>query len=192
MSLALCRQVVSQAPQHFRSSETQATYDGCFSRQPICLVVYPEPGMSKEVHPREFFEGGCRTLIHASLDFPFHFFLFVASSSNPWGWRRVCRTLRQSSGVHGRLLPPQLSSWRLRPYRLHCLHGWWSQLAWLWSPIMGGLWWLSHQYTLWELAVCCFVQIEAWSLNTFSLLVVFGSTFPRFLAGVSHRDAGIG
>ena len=24
------------------------------------------------------------------------------------------------------MLPPPLSSWRLGPYRLHCLHGWWS------------------------------------------------------------------
>ena len=36
MSLALCPQVVSQASQHFRSSEKQATYEGCFSRQSIC------------------------------------------------------------------------------------------------------------------------------------------------------------
>ena len=32
MSLALCPQVVSQAPQHFRPSETQATCGGCFAR----------------------------------------------------------------------------------------------------------------------------------------------------------------
>ena len=32
--------------------------------------------------------------------------------------------LRQSSGEHdGWLLPLPLSSWRLRPYRLHCLYG---------------------------------------------------------------------
>ena len=27
------------------------------------------------------------------------------------------------------------------PYRLHCLHGWWSYLAWQWSPTLTGLWW---------------------------------------------------
>ena len=54
LSLVLYPQVLSQVPQHFRSSETQATYDGCFSRQPICLVVSPDPGMSKEIHPGEF------------------------------------------------------------------------------------------------------------------------------------------
>ena len=31
MSLALCQQVVSQAPQHFRSSKMQAICDGCFA-----------------------------------------------------------------------------------------------------------------------------------------------------------------
>ena len=31
MSLVLCPQVVSQASQHFRSSEKQATCDGCFA-----------------------------------------------------------------------------------------------------------------------------------------------------------------
>ena len=31
-SLALCPQVVSQAPQHFRSSETQSACGGCFAR----------------------------------------------------------------------------------------------------------------------------------------------------------------
>ena len=38
------------------------------------------------------------------------------------------------------------------------LHGWWSHLAWQWSPTMTGLWWLSHQCTLWGLAVCCFLE----------------------------------
>ena len=33
MSLALCPQVESQAPQHFRSSEKQAACEGCFASQ---------------------------------------------------------------------------------------------------------------------------------------------------------------
>ena len=37
ISLALWPQVVSQAPQHFRSSETQTTCDGCFSGHFISL-----------------------------------------------------------------------------------------------------------------------------------------------------------
>ena len=40
MSLALCQHVVPQAPQHFRYSKTQATFDGCFSRlfPPVFLL----------------------------------------------------------------------------------------------------------------------------------------------------------
>ena len=41
MSLALCPKVVSQASQHFRSSEEQATCEGCFARQSICSVIFP-------------------------------------------------------------------------------------------------------------------------------------------------------
>ena len=45
MSLALCPQVVSQASQNFRSSEKQATCDGCFVRQSpgggnLCLTLH--------------------------------------------------------------------------------------------------------------------------------------------------------
>ena len=54
MSLALYPQVVSQAPQHFRSSKKQATCEGCFARQPICSVISLHPGMSRAVHPQEF------------------------------------------------------------------------------------------------------------------------------------------
>ena len=41
VSLALCPQVVSQAPQHFRSSEKQATCEGCFARQSYVLGHFP-------------------------------------------------------------------------------------------------------------------------------------------------------
>jgi len=55
VSLAMCPQVVSQAPQHFGSSETQTTCCSCFS----CLLVYRsfislEAGMARAVHPKEF------------------------------------------------------------------------------------------------------------------------------------------
>ena len=77
--------------------------------------------------PTWVFEGGCRPFKHFSLGFPFHSSLFVARSLNLWGWLHMwsdCHLLRQSCGGHGWLLPPPLSSWRLRPYWLHCLHGW--------------------------------------------------------------------
>ena len=54
ISLVLCPQVVSQASQHFRSSEKQATCEGCFARQSIFSVVSLPSGMSRAVHPQEF------------------------------------------------------------------------------------------------------------------------------------------
>ena len=57
MSLALCPQVVSQAPHHFRSSEKQATCEGCFSRQSVCSVISLHSGMSRAVHPQGFRKG---------------------------------------------------------------------------------------------------------------------------------------
>ena len=39
ISLALCPQIISQAPQHFRSSEMQTTSDGCFACQSVCSVI---------------------------------------------------------------------------------------------------------------------------------------------------------
>ena len=50
MSLALCPQVVSQAPQHFRPFETQANYDGCFARQSICSVSSLHSGTARLGH----------------------------------------------------------------------------------------------------------------------------------------------
>ena len=46
-----------------------------------------------------------------------------------------CRLLMQSSGGHGWLLLPPLSSWSL-----YCLHGWWPHLAWHWRPTLTEFW----------------------------------------------------
>ena len=59
MSLVLCPQLASQAPQHFRSSQKQATCEGCFARQCICSVISPHSGMSREVHPQKFTPFNC-------------------------------------------------------------------------------------------------------------------------------------
>ena len=54
MSLALCLQTVSQASQHFRSSEKQATCESCFACQHICSVISLHSSMSKAVPPLEY------------------------------------------------------------------------------------------------------------------------------------------
>jgi len=59
----------------------------------------------------------------SGLSFPHHFSIFVASSLNLWGWWHEwsgCYLLRPSSWGQEWLLPPPLSSWRLRPYRMSC------------------------------------------------------------------------
>ena len=53
-SLDLGPQAVSQAPQHFRSSEEQATCDSCFARQCIRSVISLHSGMSRAVQPQDF------------------------------------------------------------------------------------------------------------------------------------------
>ena len=52
-ALALCPQVASQAPQHFRS-EMQTTCDSCTACQFICLVIFHHSSMSRTVHPQDF------------------------------------------------------------------------------------------------------------------------------------------
>ena len=70
-SLALGPQLVSQAPRHFRSFETQATCDG-FARQSFCLVISLHSGMFGAVHAQEF------SKVDAGLGLPFHFSLFCS------------------------------------------------------------------------------------------------------------------
>ena len=75
VSLELRPQVLSQAPQHFGSSETQF--------KPLIMVALPAslsalsfpltPECPEQYRSTGGFEGGCRTLSQASLGFPFHF-----------------------------------------------------------------------------------------------------------------------
>ena len=44
---------MSQASQHFRSSETQDICEGCFARQSISSVIFLHSSMSKTVHSQE-------------------------------------------------------------------------------------------------------------------------------------------
>ena len=50
----LCPQVVSQAPQHFKSSETQVTCADCFIPQSACSVISLHPGLSRAVGYTQF------------------------------------------------------------------------------------------------------------------------------------------
>ena len=72
MFLALCPQVVSQASQHFRSSEKQATSEDCFALQSVCSVESLHSGMLGST-PTGVLDCRCRPLTHSSLTFPFHF-----------------------------------------------------------------------------------------------------------------------
>ena len=74
ISLALCRQVMSQTPQHFR---------GGLPFPPVYLLGhFSSFWLAQGSTPTGVFEGGCRPLTHSSLGFPFHFLLFVARSLN--------------------------------------------------------------------------------------------------------------
>ena len=83
MSLALCPRVVSQAPQHFRSSEKQAWCAWGLHCPPAYLLGhFPSLRHVQGSTPTGGFEGECRPLTHSSQGFSFHFSLFVASSLN--------------------------------------------------------------------------------------------------------------
>ena len=77
MSLALCLEVVSQAPQNFRSSETQATCNGCccccflfvclFVFKPVYFLHhFPSRWHVQGSIPKGGFECPCRPLTHSS------------------------------------------------------------------------------------------------------------------------------
>ena len=52
--LALCPQIVYQAPQHFKSSEKQAPCDSCLAYQSICSAISFHSGRPRAVHPQRF------------------------------------------------------------------------------------------------------------------------------------------
>ena len=91
-------QVVSQAPQHFRASKMQTTYDGV-PPPPISLSAqsfFFTPGISRAVHPQhvstvsravhpQSFRRWMSNIPSSGIQ-PFHFSLSVASSLNLWEW----------------------------------------------------------------------------------------------------------
>ena len=117
---ASCPQVVCQDPPHF--FKTRINCYSCFSSQSL-LCHSPSLHRAQGSTNTGVCEGGCWTLTHASLNFPFHFSIFETRSLTLRGWWHVCHPMRQYSGGHVSLSPLPLSSWRLRPYSLHCLYG---------------------------------------------------------------------
>ena len=88
MCLALWLHVMSQAPQHFRSSETK----------PLVMIALPTSLSAGSFPfslacPRQYthrsFQRWMLTRTHSSLDLLFHFSIFVATSLNLWGWSRA-------------------------------------------------------------------------------------------------------
>ena len=101
MSLALCPQVVSQASQHFRSSEKQATCLGCFARQSIWSVVFLHSGMSRAVHQQEFSK---------------------VDVDRQWGTRDSQSPKYTLSDIFSQIFRGLMQSLLLIIYSLHCLH----------------------------------------------------------------------
>ena len=121
----LCVQlVVSQASQHFRSSEKQATCEGCFAcHWCLCIDLLSHFCLLRHVQggtPTWVFEGECQPLTHSSLGFPFHFSLLSAF---------YCRCLL------GRDAHDFIS---LLPYRI--VPAWWVVLTTSLSDFMCLLW----------------------------------------------------
>ena len=197
MSLALCLWVVSQASQHFRFWH--------FPRSKLLVRVALPTSLSARSlpftpacpgHTPRNFRRWMLTIDTFQSGLPVPLFTFCSKLIESVRMMACVVWLSPlEAKLHVWQLPPPLSSWMLRPYRLHRLYGLWSHLAWQWSPTLTGLWWLSHQCTLclwlWGLTVCCFLEWEAWSLTLFCLPAILDSAFPRFLAEVSRRDAGI-
>ena len=109
MSLALCPQVVSQASQHFRSSEKQAIYEGCFAS--LSAWSFPFTPACPGQYNHRTFQRWMLTINTFQSGLPIS--LFVASSLNLFHfWKQCC--------------PPGLTSLLPGYLQLYCLlcHGW--------------------------------------------------------------------
>ena len=141
MSLALCPQVVSQAPQHFRSSGKQAICEGCFARNCICSVISLHSGMSRAVHPQELSQVDV-ALWHIPVWDSYYTFHFLEQTHWTFEDDTMCGLTVTSWGnpMEG------MGDW----FHLHCqaggwdcigcsLHGWQLHLAWQWSSTLSNL-----------------------------------------------------
>ena len=80
-SLILCPHIMPQAPQHFRSSEMQATCNGCFAYQSVWSFPVTPAGPGQ--YTRSSFWRWISTIdtFQTRLSIPHFFFIFVAASS---------------------------------------------------------------------------------------------------------------
>jgi len=67
---------ISQASQHFRSSEKQATCEGCFPSQSVCSVISLHSSMSRAVYPLRSFWGWMSTIDTFQSGLPIPLFVF--------------------------------------------------------------------------------------------------------------------
>ena len=109
VSLTLCQQVVSQVPQHFRSSEKQANCEGCFSSQAICSVASLHAGMSLLFTPacpgqythREFWRWMLTIdTFQSGLPIPIWVAQFYTKSRSGWDERLVYWACTRSLFMH--------------------------------------------------------------------------------------------
>ena len=113
MPLALCPWVVSQASQHFRSSEKQTTWGGFALPARLSPRSFPFTPACPGQDTHRSFQRWPLTIDTFQCGLPIP--PFVASSLNLWGYHvwSKCHLLKQSNGGHGWLLPPPLSSWTI-------------------------------------------------------------------------------
>ena len=149
----------------------EAFCDGCFARQFVCS--FPLTPAFPEYYIHKVFEGGCRI----------SYFTFVASSLNLWGcmmagmvWLSPTEAIQPAESLVWLL--PHPSGWRLSPYRLHRLHGWWSHLT-QWSSTTASS--TSSSST----ATTRPIRLSTISTAT-TKPVQIPTTRPAFLEGVAH------
>ena len=124
-------QIVFLISQHFTSSETQATNDGCFARQPVRVVVFSlTPVYQGEYISMKIWKWNILTY---QSGFPIPRLIFCS--------KLIAYSVCEADGIRGLVVTSRsdpvksmsyclrlrLSSLTSRLYRRHCIRGWWSQ-----------------------------------------------------------------
>ena len=130
MSLALCSKIVSQVPQHLTLPRCKplvmvalpaSLSAWSFPFTPACPGRYTHRSFERWMSVIDTFQSGL----------PIPLFDFCSKFIESVRMTACVVWLSPLEAIQGVwLLPPPSSSWRLRLYRLHCVYGWWSHLAW--------------------------------------------------------------